>query len=180
MLFDTGSADLILFSTACDTCKGHNLYDPSKSCTACDLGKPYYEKFGDASKIYAYFNGTLYTDDVNVAGYMVSLCSLSRFLIHQAVPVLSRPGTKHLPPPLTPQKPSIALTSLQTVFLGWRSRTFRLPILLLSSRTLLLRVHYLTMSSRSTSPRKAQSCTLEELTTSFTRATLLMYPSPKG
>ena len=167
---------MLLSSTACNTCKGHNLYDPSKSYTARDLGQPYYETFGDGS----HFNGTLYTDNVNVAGYTVSSCSVSRFLIHQAVPVLSRPGTKHLPPPLTPQKPSIALTSLQTVFLGWRSRTFRLPILLLSSRTLLLRVHYLTMSSRSTSPRKAQSCTLEELTTSFTRATLLMYPSPKG
>lgn len=74
---------------------------------------------------------------------------------------------------------STAPTSVQMAFLVWDSRASRLSVLLLSSITLRTRVLYLTIHSGSTSPTMAQSCTLAELMTNFTRETLSTYHSPK-
>ncbi|KAF8266582.1 acid protease [Lactarius quietus] len=64
--FDTGSSDMFLPSTACDSsCDGHTLYDPRNSSTEYDLGTPFYVGFGGG----AWVNGTLFTDDVTIAGY---------------------------------------------------------------------------------------------------------------
>ncbi|KAF8266882.1 acid protease [Lactarius quietus] len=64
--FDTGSSDLFLPSTACDSsCDGHTWYDPSQSSTELDLGKPFHLVYGGGDWV----NGTLYTDDVTFAGY---------------------------------------------------------------------------------------------------------------
>ncbi|KAF8266901.1 aspartic peptidase domain-containing protein [Lactarius quietus] len=63
---DTGSSDLFFPSSTCDsTCKGHKLYDASESSTAYGLRSPFYLRYGDGSGV----NGTLYTDDVTIAGY---------------------------------------------------------------------------------------------------------------
>ena len=79
MNFDTGSSDLFLPSTACDsTCAGHVLYDPSKSSSEHDLGTSFYLQYGDNSGV----NGTLYTDDVTIAGYTVGLRGMSMLLGH--------------------------------------------------------------------------------------------------
>ena len=79
MNFDSGSSDLVLPSTACDsTCNGHTLYDPSQSSTEDDLGTPFYLEYGDGSGV----SGTLYTDDVTIAGYTVGLSGLLMFPAH--------------------------------------------------------------------------------------------------
>ena len=73
--FDTGTSDLFLPSSTCDSsCNGHVLYDASESSTAHDLGTPFYSGYG--------VNGTLYTDDVTIAGYTVGLCGSPTFLAH--------------------------------------------------------------------------------------------------
>jgi len=63
---DTGSGDLYLASSACDkSCNKHDMYDASASSTAHDLRTPFYLEYGDGSTV----NGTLYTDDITIAGY---------------------------------------------------------------------------------------------------------------
>jgi hypothetical protein len=89
-----------------------------------------------------------------------------------------RPRIRHSGLPVISRNTSTAPTSFQTVFSVWHSRASRLSMLLLYSRPLPLRVLYLTIPSGSTSPRKAQSCTLAALMKTFTRMTLSMYRSP--
>ncbi|KAF8266581.1 acid protease [Lactarius quietus] len=65
---DTGSSDIFLPSTACkNSCMGHRLFDPSQSSTEHDLGTPFYLEYGNGPE--SEVNGTLYTDDVTIAGY---------------------------------------------------------------------------------------------------------------
>ncbi len=80
VLFDTGSNDFFLPSSTCGTssCNGHILYDTSESSTAYDLGMPFSVVYGDGSAV----NGTLYTDDVTIAGYTVGLCGSPTFAGH--------------------------------------------------------------------------------------------------
>ncbi|KAF8262385.1 acid protease [Lactarius quietus] len=61
----TGSSDLYLSSSACDkSCNEHDTYDASASGTAHNLGRRFYLEYGPSA-----VNGTLYTDDVTIAGY---------------------------------------------------------------------------------------------------------------
>ncbi|KAI6151261.1 aspartic peptidase domain-containing protein [Pisolithus tinctorius] len=64
--FDTGSADLVLPSSSCDsTCNGHTLYNPNTSSTAASLGQTFMLSYGDGSSV----QGEQYTDTVVIAGY---------------------------------------------------------------------------------------------------------------
>ncbi|KAH9988225.1 Asp-domain-containing protein [Russula vinacea] len=50
VVFDTGSSDLFVPSTKCDsTCSGHTLYDPSSSSTSDDLGDNFSLGYVDGS-----------------------------------------------------------------------------------------------------------------------------------
>lgn len=65
MDYDTGSSDLFLPASTCDsTCSGHTLYDPSSSSTAQALGQPFNLSYGDGSTV----SGDQYTDTVEIAG----------------------------------------------------------------------------------------------------------------
>ena len=68
--FDTGSSDLILFSSNCGSpCKGRTLYNTSESSTAVDLMVPFFTSYGtDPDPAF----GMLYQDTVTVANYTVS------------------------------------------------------------------------------------------------------------
>ncbi|KAH9166889.1 acid protease [Lactarius sanguifluus] len=64
--FDTGSSDLFLPASNCDsTCSGHKLYDPSASSTSSDVGEPFSHQYGDGSAV----SGEQYNDTVTLAGY---------------------------------------------------------------------------------------------------------------
>ncbi|KAI9453012.1 acid protease [Lactarius psammicola] len=66
--FDTGSGDMFLPASNCDsTCSGHTLYEPSKSSTSKDLGRAFKLQFGDGSTVTV--SGKQYTDTVTLAGY---------------------------------------------------------------------------------------------------------------
>ena len=70
MDFDTGSSDLFLPSTSCDSsCSGHKLYNPSASSTSQDLGNDFTLSYGDGSMV----TGEQYSDVVTVAGMAVRL-----------------------------------------------------------------------------------------------------------
>jgi cathepsin D len=63
--FDTGSSDLFLPASNCNTnCAGHTLWTTSKSSTAKSLGKSYSLAFGDGSTV----SGTQFSDTVTIAG----------------------------------------------------------------------------------------------------------------
>jgi cathepsin D len=63
--FDTGSSDLFLPASGCDsTCSGHTLYDPSASSTSSDVGTNFTLSYGDGSTV----SGEQYTDTVTIAG----------------------------------------------------------------------------------------------------------------
>ncbi|KAN0133052.1 Aspartic peptidase domain containing protein [Lactarius tabidus] len=63
---DTGSSEIYISSSGCDrSCNHHKLYDASKSSTAHDFKSQFYLSYSDGSTT----NGTLYTDDVTIAGY---------------------------------------------------------------------------------------------------------------
>jgi len=67
--FDTGSSDIFLPSTGCDSsCNGHTRYDPSAS--AVDRNKPFKLEYGDGSTV----SGEQYIDTVSIAGLIVSYC----------------------------------------------------------------------------------------------------------
>ncbi|KAH9161573.1 acid protease [Lactarius sanguifluus] len=64
--FDTGSSDLFLPGSDCDsTCSGHTLYDPSSSSASSDAGKTFELRYGDGSTV----SGEQYTDTVTLAGF---------------------------------------------------------------------------------------------------------------
>ena len=66
--FDTGSSDLFVPSTKCDSsCSGHKAYDPSASYTSHDLGKTFALQYGDGSTV----GGKQYSDEVAIAGLVV-------------------------------------------------------------------------------------------------------------
>ncbi|KAI0064928.1 acid protease [Artomyces pyxidatus] len=63
--FDTGSSDLFLPSSTCNsTCSGHTAYDTSASSTAKDIKKTFQLQYGDGSTV----SGEQYTDTVSIAG----------------------------------------------------------------------------------------------------------------
>ncbi|KAH8118719.1 acid protease [Phellopilus nigrolimitatus] len=63
--FDTGSSDLFLPSSKCDsTCNGHTKYNTSASSTAVDAHKPFSLSYGDGSSV----SGEQFTDTVTLAG----------------------------------------------------------------------------------------------------------------
>ncbi|KAH8997791.1 acid protease [Lactarius hatsudake] len=67
--FDTGSSDLFLPGSDCDsTCSGHTLYDPSSSSASSDVGKTFKLQYGDGSTV----SGEQYTDTVTLAGFKAS------------------------------------------------------------------------------------------------------------
>ncbi|KAH9041264.1 acid protease [Lactarius pseudohatsudake] len=64
--FDTGSSDLFLPGSDCDsTCSGHKLYDPSSSFTSSDTKQKFALEYGDGSTV----SGEQYTDTVTLAGF---------------------------------------------------------------------------------------------------------------
>lgn len=66
VIFDTGSSDLLLPSTSCNsTCDGHSLYDPSQSATSASLNKSFSLSYGGGSTA----TGELYSDNVLIGGY---------------------------------------------------------------------------------------------------------------
>ncbi|KAI6124559.1 aspartic peptidase domain-containing protein [Pisolithus croceorrhizus] len=66
VIFDTGSSDLLLPSTSCNsTCDGHSLYDPSQSATSASLNKTFSLSYGGGSTA----TGELYSDNVLIGGY---------------------------------------------------------------------------------------------------------------
>ncbi|KAH9033421.1 acid protease [Lactarius pseudohatsudake] len=63
--FDTGSALMFLPGSDCDnSCEGHVLYNPAR---ATNLGEPFEARYGDGTTDKV--DGSLYTDDVTIAGY---------------------------------------------------------------------------------------------------------------
>ncbi|KAH8997788.1 acid protease [Lactarius hatsudake] len=68
--FDTGSSDLFLPGSDCDsTCSGHTLYNPESSSTSSDVGQPFSLQYGDGSTV----SGEQYTDTVTLAGFKATL-----------------------------------------------------------------------------------------------------------
>jgi cathepsin D len=66
--FDTGSADLFLPASNCDsTCDGHTLYNPNASSSAVDLHRSFTISYGDGSTV----TGEQYADTVTIADFVV-------------------------------------------------------------------------------------------------------------
>ena len=66
--FDTGSSDLFIPSTNCDSsCSGHTKYNTSASSTSHDLKKNFTLTYGDGSNV----SGEQYTDVVTISGLNV-------------------------------------------------------------------------------------------------------------
>ncbi|KAH9059067.1 acid protease [Lactarius vividus] len=64
--FDTGSSDLFLPGSDCDsTCSGHTSYDPESSSTSSDVGQPFELQFGGGSTV----SGEQYMDTVALTGF---------------------------------------------------------------------------------------------------------------
>ncbi|KAF8550135.1 acid protease [Imleria badia] len=71
VIFDTGSANLILPAVQCQDCGDHAHYDPTSS-TARDLGEPFAIEYVDGSAT----SGEQYTDTVSIAGYTATTQAL--------------------------------------------------------------------------------------------------------
>lgn len=120
--FDTGSSDLFLPGSTCQTnCKGHKIYNPASSSTAADRHKTFSLRYGDGSQV----AGEQYSDTVTIAGLTVSW-----FLYPSPSSVSSnrncRRNSKHLVQPLPIPLVSLCPTSPRTVSSEWdtsRSRT---------------------------------------------------------
>ena len=65
--FDTGSAEIFLFGPSCQSCHGHNIYDPSQSSTAKDLRQTGNLTYDGGNVV-----GNLFADTVSVGGFEVS------------------------------------------------------------------------------------------------------------
>ncbi|KAH8997777.1 acid protease [Lactarius hatsudake] len=64
--FDTGSSDLFLPGSNCDSsCSGHTLYDPQSSSTSSEVGQLFELEYVDGSIV----RGEQYTDTVTLAGF---------------------------------------------------------------------------------------------------------------
>ncbi|KAF8433778.1 acid protease [Boletus edulis BED1] len=71
--FDTGSSDLFLPGSACDSsCNGHTIWDPSFSLTSQDLGKSFSLAFEDKATV----SGEQYNDTVSIAGFSATTQTL--------------------------------------------------------------------------------------------------------
>ncbi|CCM02235.1 uncharacterized protein FIBRA_04315 [Fibroporia radiculosa] len=66
--FDTGSSDLWVASSNCDSCESQDSYDPSASSTSEEQSGTFSIEYGDGSTA----SGPIYTDDVSVAGISVT------------------------------------------------------------------------------------------------------------
>lgn len=66
--FDTGSSDLWVPSTDCDSCEAQDTYDPSSSSSSEEQSGTFEISYGDGSAA----SGPIYTDDVSVAGVSVT------------------------------------------------------------------------------------------------------------
>lgn len=62
--FFSGSADLFLPGTSCQTCQGHRLYDTNTSSTYRPLGRNFSLGYGDGSTV----QGCQVTDTVTISG----------------------------------------------------------------------------------------------------------------
>jgi hypothetical protein len=58
---------MFLSGPSCQSCHGHNIYNPSDSSTAKDLGLPANLTYGIGN-----IAGNLFTDTINVGGFEVS------------------------------------------------------------------------------------------------------------
>ena len=75
--FDTGSADLFLPASNCDsTCDGHTRYNPNASSSAVDLQRKFALAYGDGSTV----SGEQYTDTVTIAGFVVRYVQTMAYL----------------------------------------------------------------------------------------------------
>ncbi|KAH0838841.1 Asp-domain-containing protein [Lanmaoa asiatica] len=78
--FDTGSSDLFLPGSTCDsTCSGHTLWDPTFSSTANDVGQTFSLQYGDGSTV----SGEQYIDTVSIAGFTPSRRLLRPLVLQQ-------------------------------------------------------------------------------------------------
>lgn len=70
VVFDTGSSDLFLPSTSCESlsCDGHTRYDTGASSTAKPVGRKFDITFGDNSTV----EGDVFEDTVSIAGLTAS------------------------------------------------------------------------------------------------------------
>jgi cathepsin D len=72
--FDTGSSDLFVPSTSCDSsCSGHTLYNPTDSSTSRNLSESFSLAYGDGSTV----SGDEYSDRVIIAGLVVRSATFS-------------------------------------------------------------------------------------------------------
>lgn len=166
---DTGSSEIYISSSDCDSsCNHHNLYDASKSSTAHDLKSQFSLQYSGGSS-----SGTLYTDDVTIAGYTVSLCTspTGTFCPMTCSSHRQRSSYSAVLPMST--ETSTVLSSSQMGFLGWHSRKSRVTVLL-SSRPSPPRVLCPAIPLGCISAGITQSCTFLEVTTNFTRESSLM------
>jgi cathepsin D len=63
--FDTGLSEFFLPGSTCaNGCNSHTLYDPDASSTSKALETPFHLEYVNENEL----SGTLYTDDVTVAG----------------------------------------------------------------------------------------------------------------
>jgi hypothetical protein len=84
---DTGSSEIYISSSGCDrSCNHHKLYDASKSSTAHDFKSQFYLSYSDGSTT----NGTLYTDDVTIAGYTVSFVHFTPVFSYRPTPLIGK------------------------------------------------------------------------------------------
>ncbi|KAG6375808.1 aspartic peptidase domain-containing protein [Boletus reticuloceps] len=79
--FDTGSADLFLPSSDCNTtCAGHTRYNPAKSFSAVNLHQGFNLSYGDGSTVF----GDQYTDTVTIGRFVAKNQTIGAALQYSA------------------------------------------------------------------------------------------------